>query len=691
MFEFKIAFKYLLFKKRRLSSSLISLLSILVISIVVWLVLVFLSVTNGIEKNWLNKLTALNAPIRLTPTSEYYSSYYYLIDSVSSNSNYTYKNIKEKLESPFSDPYDTQVDMELPYSFPKPIYIENKFLDPIKTLFSILDNQKKKNSNTSFQDYEISAALIRLNLNRQNKDLFTEFKEEKLSFLTQMTYLFSLSENNPNLKSLMLQPSAADLNHIIYKLGKSFDSIQKDIPNYPKNIDEQSFCIGLKNLFFNINVEKVELEKGFPIDLNLIKIKAPIKASAKIENDNLITLIVTNEIENYLDLIPGEIYQENNLYFFQANNKKYKVLNTTDIHLGDNLVLFANINPAIIKNAKSYDDFKIQIHGTFQNNTIEGTIPFKNVKLNKVSLDNTKENPFFYSYFKNKIILPSTEEKTGIIIPKNYQNNGILVGDNGYLSYCTMTINSNQEMRIPIFVAGFYDPGVLPIGNRCIIVPSDITKTINATSNNLTYDNTPTNGIYVWIKDIKKANQIANDLKKELEKAHISSFFEITTYKDFEFSKDLMQQFQSDKTLFTLIAIIILIAACSNIISMLVLLVNDKKKEIAILRSMGASSKSIALIFGFCGFFMGIASSVIGISSAVLTLRHLDSVINFLSVIQGHNFFNAAFFGNKLPSDLSLDSLIFVLILTPILAILAGLIPAIKASKIQPSTILRSE
>ncbi len=690
MFEFQIAFKYLLFKKRRLSSSLISLLSILIISLVVWLVLVFLSVTNGIEKNWLNKLTALNAPIRITPTQEYYSSYYYLIDSVSSNSNYSYKNIKEKFESPFSDPYDTESDMELPDSFPKPIYFENKFLDPIKSLYSILENQKK-NLTLSFQDYEISAALMRLTLNRQKKNLFTEFKDEKVSFLTQMTYLFSLSENNPNLKSLILTPSANDLNHLIYQLGKSFDLVQKDIPNYPKNIDEKSFQKRMQALFSNIKVDEIELEKGFVFDLNLIKITTPIKAFAQLDNTNLSTIILTNKANDYPDFIPGEISKDNNCYYFNTKNNIYKILNTTNIHLGENLKLLANLDPNIIKHARSYDDLKIQIKGIFQNNKIEGTISFNNVKLNKVTINNTKKNPFFYSLFKNKVILPSSEDKTALLLPKNYQNNGVLVGDNGYLSYASMTINSNQEMRIPIFVAGFYDPGVLPIGNRCIIVPSDITKTINATSNNLTYDNTPTNGVYVWIKDIKKANQIANELKKELEKAHLCSFFDVSTYKDFEFSKDLLQQFQSDRTLFTLIAIIILTAACSNIISMLVLLVNDKKKEIAILRSMGASSKSIALIFGFCGFFMGIVSSIIGISSALLTLRNLDSVIKFLSIIQGHNFFNAAFFGNKLPNDLSLDALIFVLILTPILAILAGLIPAIKASKMHPSAILRSQ
>jgi len=692
MFEFKIAFKYLLFKKRRLSSSLISLLSIFVISIVVWLVLVFLSVTNGIEKNWLNKLTSLNAPIRIAPTEKYYSSYYYLIDSVSSNSNYSTKNIKEKLQSPISDPYDQESDMELSYSFPKPIYIKNnKFLDPIKSLYSILENQKKKNLNISFQDYEISVALMRLTLNRTNKNLFTEFKDEKVSFLTQMSYLFSLTENNPNLKSLILNPSVNDLNHLLYQIDKSFDSLQKDIPSYPKKIDEKLFQKRLKDFFSKIKIEKIELEKGFVFDLNLLKLTKPIKAVAQFENNNLSTIILTNELNNYPDFVFGTIIKKNNLYYFNSKKNKDKILKTTKIHLGENLELIANLEPSIIENAKSYNDLKINIEGTYNNNKIEGILPFNNIKLNKVKIKNTKENLFFYHLSDKKVLLPSLDDKTGILLPKNYQNSNVLLGDSGYLSYLSMTINSNQEMRIPIFVAGFYDPGVLPIGNRCIIVPSDITKIINATNNNLTFDSTPTNGVYIWIKDIKKANVIANNLKQELEKANISSFFNITTYKDFEFSKDLMQQFQSDKTLFAIIAIIILTAACSNIISMLVLLVNDKKKEIAILRSMGASSKSIALIFGFCGFFMGLISSIIGISSAILTLKHLDSVVKFLSIIQGHNFFNTAFFGNKLPNTLSLDALIFVLILTPILALIAGLIPAIKASKIHPSAILRSE
>src|ERR1700691_5598023 len=99
MFEFSVAKKYLIPKKKQLSVSLIALMSVGVISLVVWLVLVFLSVTQGIEKSWLEKLTTLNAPLRITPTHSYFSSYYYNVDSISQRSSYTHKTIGEKAKT----------------------------------------------------------------------------------------------------------------------------------------------------------------------------------------------------------------------------------------------------------------------------------------------------------------------------------------------------------------------------------------------------------------------------------------------------------------------------------------------------------------------------------------------------------------------------------------------------------------
>ena len=152
-----------------------------------------------------------------------------------------------------------------------------------------------------------------------------------------------------------------------------------------------------------------------------------------------------------------------------------------------------------------------------------------------------------------------------------------------------------------------------------------------------------------------------------------------------------MQQFQSDKYLFSLIAAIILLVACCNIVSLLTLLVNDKKREIGILQAMGASARSIAIIFSTCGVAMGILSVLMGTLAAIFTLKHIDAIVRMLSFLQGHEAFNAAFFGNSLPNTLSTSALKFIFLLTPLLSLFAGLIPALKACRLRPSEILRSE
>src|SRR5690606_35255447 len=122
---------------RQLSVSIISLISILVISLVVWLIVVFFSVTNGLEKGWIEKLTALTAPVRITPKDAYYQSYYYLIDSISANSDYTSKTIKEKLITSETNPYDSTIDEELPSFFAVPDLNEDGSLkDLIKEAYS---------------------------------------------------------------------------------------------------------------------------------------------------------------------------------------------------------------------------------------------------------------------------------------------------------------------------------------------------------------------------------------------------------------------------------------------------------------------------------------------------------------------------------------------------------------------------
>jgi len=278
-----------------------------------------------------------------------------------------------------------------------------------------------------------------------------------------------------------------------------------------------------------------------------------------------------------------------------------------------------------------------------------------------------------------------------VYLPKSYGESGVKIGDRGILGFTAPTAASFQEQRASIQVAGFYDPGILAIGNKFLLVPSEIIRSISAATQTISPDGTPTNGIFVWIDDLRSAETVASRIEKRFEEAGIASYWSVSTYKEFEFSKDLLIQFQSDRTLLLLIASIILIVACSNIISLLVLLVNDKKKEIAILQSMGASFRSISAIFAFCGVALGTLGCLFGSLAALFTLRHLDHLVSFLSRLQGRAAFNPAFFGKSLPNQLSAEALLFVLIATPLLSLAAGLIPALKASRISPSSTLRSE
>ena len=349
-------------------------------------------------------------------------------------------------------------------------------------------------------------------------------------------------------------------------------------------------------------------------------------------------------------------------------------------------------NPASIQNAKNLTDVLLKVQGTLQGISIQGEIRWDGLEVAKAEpkthFTQAPNTPPLWAYsVDQKGVLPAN----GVLLAKSFEAAGVRVGDQGYLAYSAPTISSVQEQRLPIFVAGFYDPGIMAIGNKCILLPGDMAHAVNASSQSYTFDPSLSNGIQVWFQNLDDVNAIKQQIVEAFDKAGIGEYWQVTSFKEYDFAKDLMEQFQSDKLLFMLVGIIILVVACSNIISLLVLLVNDKKKEIGIMQSMGASNFSIAAIFGVCGIAMGILSAALGAFAAYLTLQNIDTVVGFLSFLQGHEAFNAAFYGKNLPTTLSSSALTFILIVTPLMALVAGLVPAIKACRLRPSNILRSE
>ncbi len=634
-FELTVALKYLLPRWRQLSVSIISLISVLVISLVVWLVVLFLSVTEGIEKKWIEELVALNAPLRMTPTEAYYHSYFYEIDKMSAESDYSTKSIGEKLYAERSDPYDPLFDMELPENFPKPeLKKDGSLIDPVKQGWEALLNLPF--SGVRPVESEVSFGNLRLNL----------LREDSKSILNQVSYVASHDSENQQVKKMTFAPSSEDYHNLIDTLARKGE---------------------LSTFFDETTLFKLRPRLGgLPLRNELLPEHFSLKGVALLENNQLLRVIIPHSTKQLSSL---------------EREWRAKGFETKRVEAQPQMPLFLDHSTefSATRVEPLSDALYFNLSGEVQGVRLEGTLPFTNLEIVEIpSLLDAKNLPTGGALGDGVLVAKALHDK-----------GGVRLGDQGELLYYLPTASSVQEQRLPIFVAGFYDPGLLPVGSKLLFVDPSVTALLR--DNTSVSDPMLGNAIQIWIKDIQQAPSAKKALIASLQERGVDPYWKVESYQDYEFARPVLQQLKSDKNLFTLIAIIILLVACSNIISMLIILVKDKKREIGILRSMGASSKRIALIFGLCGFALGSISCVIGTVAALLTLRHLQSLVDLLSFFQGHEAFQAAFYGSQLPNELSFNSLLFVVFATLIISLLAGVIPAIKAARIRPTEILRGE
>jgi len=361
MFEWKIACKYLLPRKNSLSTSLISWISIGVITLVVWLVLVFLSVTTGIENNWLKKLTALNAPLRITPTEGYYSSYYYQADKFSCSSSYEYKTLDEKFQTVNTDPYQPDVDMEISHAFPKKDYAPNGTAkDYVKELYQILEDLKKEHSGLVFQDYEMAGALMRLQLHR--KEFSQLFLNEKTSSLSQMSYILSFPNKNPNLESLIVKPSVEDVNNLLSQMEKD------------ENREEK-----IQSIFKNIDLKEIEILPLFFSTLSCISQKDTHTAYAYMTHEKVHRILLT---ENHKDPSwkKGTLFYKNNQWIFKNENDEKILSQNTYLQLPAYQTLTAKVLEESLNSANDLSDIFVEVKLPSKN-TIQ--IPFQGIAIKK--------------------------------------------------------------------------------------------------------------------------------------------------------------------------------------------------------------------------------------------------------------------------------------------------------------------
>jgi lipoprotein-releasing system permease protein len=145
------------------------------------------------------------------------------------------------------------------------------------------------------------------------------------------------------------------------------------------------------------------------------------------------------------------------------------------------------------------------------------------------------------------------------------------------------------------------------------------------------------------------------------------------------------------RMMFIVLALIIMVAAF-NIVSTMVMVVTDKQKDIAVLRTIGASPASIQTIFMVQGLIIGVVGALMGIVGGVTISLNIDVIVPFIENLFGFKFFPAdIYYISKIPSDLHWEDLWVVSGLAFILTLLATIYPARRAAKTQPAEALRYE
>ncbi len=147
-----------------------------------------------------------------------------------------------------------------------------------------------------------------------------------------------------------------------------------------------------------------------------------------------------------------------------------------------------------------------------------------------------------------------------------------------------------------------------------------------------------------------------------------------------------------ERNVMFLILTLIIVVAAFNMISGLIMLVRDKSKDIAVLRTMGMTKRSVLGIFLMAGLTVGVVGTAAGVGLGLLFSYNIDAIKSFLENLSGHELFSAEiYFLSHLPAEVNLKEVALVTAISLFLSLAATIYPAWKAARTDPVEALRYE
>ncbi len=188
----------------------------------------------------------------------------------------------------------------------------------------------------------------------------------------------------------------------------------------------------------------------------------------------------------------------------------------------------------------------------------------------------------------------------------------------------------------------------------------------------------------IYLKKPERVEKIKNSLKEIFDNHHIFTWADLNT--------SLFSALKVERNVMFIILSLIIIVAAFNIISGLTILVKNKTREIAILKSIGVLNKSIKKIFFLVGILIGTIATFFGVFLGVIFSLYIENIRIFISRIFNITIFpEEIYFLSKMPSEINISSIILISFCSIIITVIVSIFPAIKASKLNPVEGLKYE
>ena len=256
---------------------------------------------------------------------------------------------------------------------------------------------------------------------------------------------------------------------------------------------------------------------------------------------------------------------------------------------------------------------------------------------------------------------------------------GLIVGDEIALMSTSniQTPFGNLPLQEKFTISSVFSTGLAEFDQNVIFMPfQNVNSLFELEDTDINYE--------IFLKNPGNVQPIKEKIQKMFSKHYVYSWADL--------NKSFFGALKVERNVMFIILTLIIIVAAFNIISGLTILVKNKTKEIAILRTIGVSKNSIAKIFFLTGFIIGLLATITGVTIGILFSYYIEEIRVLITTIFNIRLFpEEIYFLSQMPSEINLGYIIIISLFSLLITFLATIFPSLSAAKLDPIKALKYE